>query len=469
MVEIDQSATLRLAETGPTARNPVPAARTSRWKWSSLILFVAMVANAAIVLVVLPLAQSRLALTYSIDFGDLYDLIGKSLEQGYGYRVEPTTGYTMLREPGYPFLLAAVFKFAGYGIQQARFLCVLLAAGAALLLARLARRVTGDATTALVAALLFLLHPGILVAEARAGIEVPSILTVLLFMLVLYSAVEKGGVWRYWTAGLLLGLAVLVRSEVLLFPLMLLGYLLLTAEGFAGKKRAVEGIGLLAIGAAIAVSPWIIRNYSLVQQFVPTATVTGTALQEGLYTCKSPATTEQFVLEQRKAGVERAELATRLGLPFTGPYYQLFYTPYDEVAFNHALVEGVFTEYRKDPALLAGCAAKNLLFNFWFLGKTRQSTLLNLVMQAPLLALGLAGIVTLWRTRLLRRAGIVLAYILYIPSLHAVIIAHARHSMLIVPFLVILAACFVTWAGRALARKTTTSPAHPVNAATAAE
>ena len=46
-------------------------------------------------------------------------------------------GKTMLREPGYPLLLAAVFKLGGYGLQQARLVCVLLAFGAALFLLRL--------------------------------------------------------------------------------------------------------------------------------------------------------------------------------------------------------------------------------------------------------------------------------------------------------------------------------------------
>ena len=85
----------------------------------------------------------------------------------------PPWASTMLREPGYPLLLAAVFKLGGYGLQQARGVCVLLAFGAALMLLRLARKINGDAMTALAAALLFLLYPGILVAEARAGIEIP--------------------------------------------------------------------------------------------------------------------------------------------------------------------------------------------------------------------------------------------------------------------------------------------------------
>ena len=120
------------------------------------------------------------------------------------------------------------------------------------------------------------------------------------------------------------------------------------------------------------------------------------------------------------------------------------------MAFYQALLNGVLTQYRSDPELLARCGARNLLFNFWFLGKTPNSVLLNVVVQAPLLALALAGIVVLWKRKLLRNAGIILLFILYIPAVHAPIIAEARYSMLVVPFLIILAAAFLIWAWREL-------------------
>jgi len=446
--EIRGAATIHVDETVSATRVhvPAPAPKVFDRKFIFLILFTALLINAGMVLGVLPKVASPLAVTYSMGFGDLYDLIAKNLDQGNGYRVEPDMGETMLREPGYPFLLSAAFKLGGYGIQQARMVCVLLAFGAALVLFRLTRKITENAVAALIAAVLFLLYPGILIAETRAGIEVPSILTVLLFMLVLYSAVDKGSIWRYGSAGLLLGVAVLTRSEVMVFPLVLLGYLLLAAKGWAERVKVAEGIALLGVGALIVMSPWIIRNYLLVHQLVPSATVAGVAAQEGLYTCENAATGESFALGQTRAGYERADFAMQMGKPFLGQYYQLFYTPQDEFAFNQVLLRHVSSEYRNDPKLMAGCAAKNLLFNFWFLGKTLQSTLANLAMQVPLLGLALGGVVVLWRRGLLRKADLVLLYILYIPPLHAVIIAHARHSMLIVPFLAIFAAvCLVSF------------------------
>ncbi len=469
MLETQRSAAIHVEDAEPAGRLPVPAPNSFIRKSIFLTLFAALLVNAAIVLVGLPEVRRPLELTYSMGFGDLYDLIAKNLGQGNGYRVDPAMGYTMLREPGYPLLLAVVFKLGGYGIQQARVACVLLAFGAALILLRLTRKITGDAMTALAAALLFLLYPGVLVAEARAGIELPFIFTVMLFMLVLYCAVEKGSLWRYWAAGLLLGVAVLVRSQVLLFPLLLLVYLLLAAKGWVERGKVVERIAVLAVGAVVVISPWIIRNYVLVHQFVPTATVAGVSAQEGLYTCENAASGEPFYLGQTRAGFERAEFARQLGMPFRGPYYQLFYTPHDEVAFNRALLSHVSAEYRSHPELLARCAAKNLFFNFWFLGKRQQSTLLNVLVQAPLLGLALGGVAVLRKRGHLRRAGIVLLYILYIPAVQAPIIAHARHCMLIVPFLATLAAASLVSAWRALRIQNSRVPLQQIVAATSSE
>ena len=254
---------------------------------------------------------------------------------------------------------------------------------------------------------------------------------------------ESKRLWQYFVAGLMLGLAVMVRSEVLLFPVLLLVYLLFAAKGWAQRRKVVERIAVLALGTAAVMSPWIIRNYRLVHSFVPTATIAGLAAQAGLYTCENTSLGEPFFLADGEAGLERKEIARQLGIPFIGPYFQLFYTPQDELAFYQALLNRVSTEYRSHPEVLAGCAAKNLFFNFWFLGKTPKAVLLNVFVQAPLLALALAGVVVLWKRKLLGNAAIILLYILYIPALHAPMVAEARYSMLIAPFLAILAAVFL--------------------------
>ena len=425
------------------------AAKAPKRKSVVLALLAALLLNAAIVLVGLPKLSSLVGPSYNLQLGDLYDQIAKNLDQGNGYRVDARMSETMLREPGYPLFLAGISKLGGgYSMRTARVGCVLLAFAAALMLLRLTRKITGDGRIALLAALLFLFYPGVLVAETRAGIEIPCIFTMMLFMLALHGAVKKGSLWGYGAAGLLLGTAVLVRSEVLLFPVLLLVYLLLAAKGWAERRRMVGRIAVLAVGTAVVMSPWIIRNYRLVHSFVPTATISGSAAQAGLYTCENASLGEPFSQADGEAGLERKEIARQLGLPSIGPYFQLFYTPQDELAFYRALLNRASTEYRSHPEVLAGCAAKNLFFNFWFLGKTPNSVLLNVLVQAPLLALALAGLVVFWKRKLLPNAAIILLYILYIPAVHAPMVAEARYSIMIAPFLTILAAAFLVWAWR---------------------
>jgi 4-amino-4-deoxy-L-arabinose transferase-like glycosyltransferase len=411
-----------------------------------VVLSVALLINAGVLFVALPLLDGLLTLKYSVRFLDLYDLIGNNLAHGNGYRIEAGMGETLMREPGYPLFLALVFKIAGYHIEAARLANLLLAFGAGLLVMRLTEKITGDKTTALVATVLFLFYPGILIAEARAGVEISFIAVLMLFMLFLYQAVEKGYVWRYLVAGALLGAATLVRSEVLSFPLFLLIYLVLTAKVARERLQAFVRVAALSLGVVVVISPWVVRNYILTKEIVPTASVAGVAAQEGLFTCHQLLPGRDFWTVQDDAGNVRAQLASQLGVPFEGRYYyQFFYTPTDELKFNRVLLHKTEAEYARDPMLLATCGGKNFFFNFWFLGKTWKATWLNIALQLPLLVLAIGGSILLWRRCQLKNAGLVLTLILYVPAVHAPIIAHARHSMVIVPFLAILASVTLVW------------------------
>jgi 4-amino-4-deoxy-L-arabinose transferase-like glycosyltransferase len=422
-----------------TTSTSVEVLKNQRARALRLILLAAFTINAVLLFVALPALGKFLSPRYNVGFMDLYDLIAKNLVQGNGYRVEADMGETMLREPGYPLFLALVFKIGGYHIEAARLANLLLAFGVAFVTMRLTRRVTGDEVTPLIAALLFLFYPGTLISEARGGIEIAFAFAVVLSLLALDRAVQKGALPGYLVAGLLLGLTVLVRSVVLAFPLFLLVYLLLTANGMGERVKMVIRIAVLVLGIAAVMLPWVVRNYTLVREFVPTATVAGVSAQEGQYTCQHLSLGSNFYELQREAGRERNELTDRLGIRYKNTYYQTFYDARDELAFDRSLLQSVAMEYRKEPALLARCAGMNLFFNFWFLGRTWHTTWLNMLVQVPLLALSLSGILVLCKRALLQKMGIMLTFVLYVPLVQAPIIAHARHSMAVVPFLMILA------------------------------
>jgi hypothetical protein len=409
-----------------------------------LVLLPIFFATAALLFIGVPILARHAARRYSIGFADGYDLIAENLANGNGYRWRPDMAGTMIREPGYPLLLAAVFRIAGYSIEGARLLNLLLTVGIAVMLIALARRMTGDPRAPVIAALLFLLHPGTLIAEARGGVEILFIFVGFGFMLALHRAVEKGRLWRYLLAGLALGVVVQVRSTPITFPVLLLLYALFTATGARERLTAAFRVAILVVGMGLVMAPWVVRNYRLVHEFVPVSTLRGVALQEGLCMCRNVSFGVDLYPVGQAAGRERGELARDLGMRFEGAeYLQTFYSAHDEVAFDRILYETASKEYARNPRLLVGCVGKNL-FNLWFLGKTWDVTKLNMLVQVPLLALVFYGLTIVWRRGDLRKMGILLTYVASIAITHLLVVAEARYSIPVLAFLAIPASVAVT-------------------------
>jgi 4-amino-4-deoxy-L-arabinose transferase-like glycosyltransferase len=399
-----------------------------------------LVLTAVALFVVLPGVAGSASGYYALGFADDYDILANSLATGRGYRLAPQLEETMMREPGYPLLLAGVFKALGYHLWSARLANLLLAGGAALLLWHLAMRVTRDDKVALLATLAFLLHPGTVVAQARGGVEILFVFGLLGFLLLVYRAIEADRHRLFFLAGLALGAVVLVRSTPLLFPLLLVPYLVATATSESRLRRLAQG-GVLFLGMATVMLPWVARNYMLSGHLVPTASVQGVAAQEGQYTCERLSFGRSFEELQHEAAAERQRIAAALGFNVKSKtsYYQYFHTVAQEHAFNGVLLERSFARYREDPALLARCAAGNVL-HFWFLGKNGLATAINMVLQLPLLALAFIGLRLLWRSAPLSAWAPIALFIGYIWAVHMPVIAHARHSIPLVPLLAIFAA-----------------------------
>ncbi len=412
-----------------------------------LVLVPVFVVTAAMLFLGVPELQRYAAYRYSIGLGDGYNLIADNLANGYGYRWRADMAGTMTREPGYPLLLAAAFKIAGPSIEAARLVNLLLTVGIAFMLMALTRRMTADSRVPVIAALLFLVHPGTLIAEARGGVEILFIFVGFGFLLALHWAVEKGGLWPYFVAGLAFGVVVQVRSTPITFPALLLLYALFTAKGARHRVIAAFRVVILVVGMGLVMVPWVVRNYRLVQDFVPFSTIQGLASQEGLYICQNVSPGVDDYRVTRQAGRIRGELARKLGMRFEGvEYFQMFYDAHDELAFNRLLYETTRKEYAKNPGLLVRCVEKNL-FNFWFLGKTWNITKLNMLVQIPILAFVFYGLTIVWRRGGLRNMAILLTYVGSIAMTHVLVISEARYSIPVLAFLAIPAgvACTAIW------------------------
>jgi 4-amino-4-deoxy-L-arabinose transferase-like glycosyltransferase len=395
--------------------------------------------HALAMFVVLPLLAHHVRGLYSIEFVDDYDKLAWSLSQGFGYRFFPDTAPTLTREPGYPLLLGALFYFFGYSIEVARAANLLLSALTVVLLYRLAYRLFAVRWLAVLVPALFLLHPGVFVAELRGGVESLFMLLVVAFTMLLARAAESNRTRDYVLAGLLLGLTTLVRSTALLFPFFLVVYFFIWPE----RRPSWVGLGgqLLALFAAtiLVVSPWMIRNERVAGVPIPTASVQPIALHAGQYICSHRTWASKFQQLDLDAARFRRDFAKANGLRVTGQYYQYFYNTQDELTYSRLLGAHVVANYKAQPFLLVQCPLQNV-FNFWFTGKTWTSTALNAVIQLPLLILAVLGLRAAVRTGAGPRVGVFALFIVYLMLLHIPVLAQARYSVPLVPFLSVFAA-----------------------------
>jgi 4-amino-4-deoxy-L-arabinose transferase-like glycosyltransferase len=293
---------------------------------------------------------------------------------------------------------------------------------------------------ALLASMLFLFHPGILVAESRGGTEVLFAFLLMLFLCALYKALNSDRYQNYVLAGAALGLTVLVRSVPMLFPFFLLVYFAIVAPK-SSKIAACGRVVALTVAMVAVLSPWIIRNYAVSGKFVPTASVMGISAHAGQWDNTHLGSDNNWAATDRAGAAERKRIALELGYPFkdvANAYYQDFYSTGDEVKFSSSLMERVISGYREDPLLYVRVVGANL-FNLWFRGKTQSSTLMNVVVQLPYLVLAAAGIVLCLKSRLAKTIAPLTLFLLYTVGLYVAILAQARYSVPLMPLLSIFA------------------------------
>jgi 4-amino-4-deoxy-L-arabinose transferase-like glycosyltransferase len=178
--------------------------------------------------------------------GFYYDIGARSISQGLGYVGE--TGKPWCHYPvGYPALLGGVYAIFGSAPIVGKLLGAALGALLAAFVYLLAARATSE-RRAVVAGLLVAVHPGLV---AYAALHMTEILSALLLVA---AALVAGPKKRAAAAGLVLGLATLVRPQsILLAPLV----------GLFGPRRFGPMLRAGAVATALAaavVIPWTIRN-----------------------------------------------------------------------------------------------------------------------------------------------------------------------------------------------------------------
>lgn len=426
------------------SRHSVMIYKSKIYRMLPLLFVLILLVKALILFVLLPHFSDQLGPFYCLNkFVDNYNLIAHNLAIGNGYRFYPSTAVTLFREPGYPIFLATTFLLLGYSLTAAKVANFLLSVIVAYLIIKIAKKVTRDNLVIIGAPILYLFHPAIIIAESRGGFEILFILFLCLLVISIYRSINSNRNIDYLVTGCILGITTLIKSTFMLFPIFLIGYLFILERSRLNKIQIVQKSVIVLIAMLLVMSPWIIRNYLLTGLFIPTATVKGTAAFHGQYICKNLTFENRLKDVDREAAKNITILAGKKGYEFKKfgggiGYYQFFYKTKDEVEFNNFLWEYVVKEYRESPLMFVKCVFKNML-KFWFAGRTWSVTLINMLLQLPMIVLAIIGTYKIFKEGNLRKVVPLLWIVLYFFIVYSIIHAQARYSVPLIPFMSILA------------------------------
>ncbi len=242
--------------------------------------------------------QSRLPADQRFHFGDSegYWMLGRAIARGEPYAY-PTPEYNVFRTPGYPLMLAALFKLWGDDppVLAARALSALLGVAAVGVAGWWATSLF-DARTGLWAGAIVALYPGAIAMGAFVLSEAPfcpfMLLQLGLWGKAWRSPRRKQSLALACASGIAAGLGTLVRPSWLLFtPFALVLGLLLERQ----RARQLALGGMVCAGLAISMLPWWIRNAQVTGHLVTTTLHVGASLYDGLGPQADGASTMGFV------------------------------------------------------------------------------------------------------------------------------------------------------------------------------
>jgi len=257
--------------------------------------------------------QARLGPERCFAFGDseAYWTLAGQLARGEPYQYGSPDA-AVVRMPGYPLLLAGLFKLAGGEppVSWARALSAICGTLAVAAVYGLGRQLFGP-PTGLVAACLASIYPGAIGDSVFVLSEAPFCPLMLAQLTASaagwQAATARRGAWLAALAGALAGLATLMRPSWLLFA----PFAVATGVVFGRQRAKHLRLGVIMLATLmLTMAPWWIRNAQVIGHFVPTTLQLGASLYDGLNPRADGSSEMSFVArfeaDERKAELENA-------------------------------------------------------------------------------------------------------------------------------------------------------------------
>jgi 4-amino-4-deoxy-L-arabinose transferase-like glycosyltransferase len=200
------------------------------------------------------------------DDGRFYQVVAERIASGLGYTwlwEDGAVTYAAHYPVGYPALLGGAYALLGASPTVAMTLNAVIGAGAIYAAHRLAARSTSR-LGAMLAALLLALHPGLVLYTPALMTEGVAAALIILGAWAA-AAAQAGGVKALVLAGLVLGVCILVRPQLVL-AVPLLGLLAAPASAKL-RQRLRRALTITALAIAVCL-PWTARNCARLESCV---------------------------------------------------------------------------------------------------------------------------------------------------------------------------------------------------------
>lgn len=217
------------------------------------------------------------------DDGRVYSQIARNILEQHVYSIETQAPYTptLIRLPGYPLFVAAIYSVFGHGNNTAvRVVQAVLDTGTCILIALAAFAWTIDEErkhrAALIALGLAAVCPFTAIYVATILTEVPTnflaVAMVLTATFAFKSTTRKRAITWWIATGLLAGLAVFFRPDSGLFAAAIgLTLMLPSLLSFRKFREGTLHAAIFSIAFCLVLVPWTIRNRRLFHVFQPLA------------------------------------------------------------------------------------------------------------------------------------------------------------------------------------------------------
>ncbi len=204
-----------------------------------------------------------------------YDMLARSLREGQGFAIQgqPTAYVT----PGYPLFLVGLDSVGIADAFRVGIVQCLLGALTCVLVAIIGAHL-GGRRVGFTAGLISAVYPHLIFWTGYLLTETLFVFMAMASLVVLIKWRESPSQKRILIAGLLLGLAALVRPQILGFAILVPVWMVISRTTRAQALRAVP---VLLLGVLIPLAPWTLRNYWMFGEPVFTSTETGIVFYQG--------------------------------------------------------------------------------------------------------------------------------------------------------------------------------------------